>query len=243
MLPVVPVNSRDTAVVLVAGGTGERFGRTGGKQLAGLAGTPVMAHAFAVSASVERVGCIVVVCHPERIEEYAAAVTGLGPEIAVGFVAGGVRRQDSVRAGLSEVPGTFGYIAVHDAARPLATPELFVETLELLDGRPELAGAVVGHPSVDTIKTVEDGIVTGTPDRALLWAVQTPQVFRSGAVRAAYAEAERSGLEGTDDASLVEAAGGTIAVVEGPRENIKVTHAGDIAVAEALLLAREGRRA
>jgi 2-C-methyl-D-erythritol 4-phosphate cytidylyltransferase len=136
------------------------------------------------------------------------------------------------------VPDSFAYIVVHDGARPLAGPELFHRTLDLLDASPELAGAVVGHPSVDTLKTVEAGRVAGTPERSRYWTVQTPQAFRAGALRVAYAEAAEYGREGTDDASLVEAAGGAIGLVEGPRDNIKVTLAEDLAVAEALLSVR-----
>ncbi|MBE0417844.1 MAG: 2-C-methyl-D-erythritol 4-phosphate cytidylyltransferase [Coriobacteriia bacterium] len=235
------MSSRDTAVVLVAGGTGERFGRSSGKQLAGLAGRPVLAHSFEACAAVARVGLVVVVCHPERVSEYAAAVGTDAPDVEVRFAAGGRRRQDSVAAGLSQVPDTFSRIAVHDGARPLAGPDLFDVALRTLDAEPVLAGVVIGHPAVDTLKMVEDGLVTATPDRTRFWAVQTPQVFHADALRAAYTEAARTGREGTDDASLVEAAGGAVRVLEGPRDNIKVTLAKDLAIAEALLAARSGR--
>lgn len=234
------MGDRDTAAVLVAGGTGERFGRSSGKQLALLAGRPVLAHSLDACTGNGRVGLVVVVCHPERVSEYAEVLGSGLSGVEVRFVAGGARRQDSVAAGLAEVPDGFEYVAVHDGARPLAGPELFDAALNALDVEPRLTGVVVGHPSVDTLKTVEDAVVTSTPDRSRFWAVQTPQVFRSDALRAAYAEAAASEREGTDDASLVEAAGGTVGVVEGPRDNIKVTLAEDLAVAEALLAARGG---
>ncbi|MBW6468182.1 MAG: 2-C-methyl-D-erythritol 4-phosphate cytidylyltransferase [Coriobacteriia bacterium] len=232
------MGNRDTAAVLVAGGTGERFGRSSGKQLALLAGRPVLAHSLQACIGADRVGLVVVVCHPDRVSEYAEALGTDLSGIEMLFVAGGARRQDSVAAGLAEVPDRFVYVAVHDGARPLAGPELFDAALDVLDGEPGLTGVVVGHPSVDTLKTVQDALVTSTPDRSRFWAVQTPQVFRADALRAAYTEAAASGREGTDDASLVEAAGGTVCVIEGPRDNIKVTLAGDLAVAEALLAAR-----
>jgi 2-C-methyl-D-erythritol 4-phosphate cytidylyltransferase len=232
------MSSPDTAVVIVAGGTGTRFGRAGGKQLAALAGRPVFSHSFAAAASVDRVGLVVVACPPDRIEEYATALAADAPRIEFRFVASGERRQDSVASGLAEVPDSFAYVVVHDGARPLAGPELFDRTLDLLDASPELAGAVVGHPSVDTLKTVDAGRVAGTPERSRYWTVQTPQAFRAGALRAAYDEAAERGREGTDDASLVEAVGGAIGLVEGPRDNIKVTLAEDLAVAEALLSVR-----
>jgi 2-C-methyl-D-erythritol 4-phosphate cytidylyltransferase len=234
------MRSRDTAAVLVAGGTGERFGRSSGKQLALLAGRPVLAYSFDACAGADRVGLVVVVCHPDRVPEYAEALQTDESGVDTRFVAGGARRQDSVAAGLSQIPEEYEYVAVHDGARPLAGTDLFDAALSVLDGEPVLAGVVVGHPSVDTLKTVENTLVTSTPDRARFWSVQTPQVFRSGALRAAYAEAAASGREGTDDASLVEASGGSVRVLEGPRDNIKVTLAEDLAVAEALLAARAG---
>lgn len=232
---------RDTAVVLVAGGTGERFGRAGGKQIASLAGKPVFVHALEAAAAVRRVGLIVVACAPGRVEEYAAALSSVSAvETETRFVAGGARRQDSVAGGLAEVPDTYTYIAVHDGARPLADPGLFDRSLEALDDTSELDGVVVGHPSVDTLKTVEAGRVTGTPDRDRYWTVQTPQTFRLAALRSAYQMAADTGRAVTDDSSLVEAAGGRIGLIEGPRDNIKVTLAEDLAIAEALIAARDG---
>ena len=229
------MGDRDTAVVLVAGGSGERFGRSGGKQLAPLGGRPVAAHSLAASASVGRVALVVVVCHPERVAEYQTALADVATDVDVIFAPGGARRQDSVASGLARVPERFAYIAVHDGARPLAGPELFDRALAMLDADPALAGAVVGHPAVDTLKIVEGALVTATPDRSTVWAAHTPQVFRAAALRAAYEAAERNGREGTDDSSLVEAAGGRVVMVEGPRTNIKVTVAADLAIAEAVL--------
>lgn len=231
---------RDTAVVLVAGGSAERFGRTGGKQLAPLAGRPVVAHAFAAAAATKRVGFVVVVCAVGRVEEYAAVLAADTVKIETCFVSGGERRQDSVAAGIAEVPSDYAYICIHDGARPLATPALFDATLAALDADESLTGAVVGYPPVDTLKSVAGNLVTGTPDRATLRAVQTPQTFRASALRAAYDRAASEGWEGTDDASFVEMTGGAVALIVGPRENIKITHGEDLVVAEALLRAGSG---
>lgn len=230
---------RDTAVVLVAGGSGERFGRPGGKQLAKLAGRPVFAHAFLAAAASSRVGLVVVVCAPARVREYAMALGDDSSHAEARFVSGGERRQDSVAAGLGEVPEEYRYICVHDGARPLATAMLFDQTLALLDADQSLAGAVVGHPSVDTLKSVDAEHVTGTLERSHIWAVQTPQAFRASALRRAYADAAAQGWEGTDDASLVERVGGRIGLVQGARDNLKVTLAEDLLVAEAVLRARD----
>ena len=100
-------------------------------------------------------------------------------------------------------------------------------------------GIVVGHPSVDTLKHVNEGVVVATPDRTLFWSVQTPQVFRAAALRLAYERAEADGFVGTDDASLVERLAGRVLVYPGPRDNIKVTHAEDLLMAEAILATRK----
>jgi len=140
-----------------------------------------------------------------------------------------------VRAGLAAVPGEPDAILVHDAVRPLATPELAARVLAAVAGGAD--GAVPSVPVVDTLKRVDGSRVTATVDRSELVAVQTPQAFRTEVLRRAHA----AGGDATDDAGLVEAAGGTVVVVEGERDNLKVTWPEDLAVAEALLAARQGR--
>ena len=148
---------------------------------------------------------------------------------------GGAERSHSVRNAL-DAAGDGDPVVVHDAARPLLTPELVQRCLEGLGD----ADAVVAAARVtDTVKEAgEDGAVTRTLDRARLWAVQTPQVFRRAALEAALAQPDEVLAAATDDASLVEAAGGTVRVVEAPRENLKVTTPLDLQVAELLLAAR-----
>ena len=139
-------------------------------------------------------------------------------------VAGGATRSASVRCGLDALPEDCDIVIVHDAARPLASPELFVAVLEAV-----AAGADAAIPGVavtDTIKRVADGQVVGTIDRDDLVAVQTPQAFRLGALRAAHA----GGPEATDDAALVELAGGHVVVVPGDPANLKITTKEDLAV-------------
>lgn len=223
--------------IVVAGGQGTRFGRSGGKQLAELAGRSVLARTVeAVSACTDLDG-VVVVCHPDRVDEYAAESGADGRRVLA--VAGGDSRQASVAAGLASLPPACDTVVVHDGARPLVTAELVSATLAELRGRPEADGVVVGHPSSDTVKVVDEcGVVIDTPDRSTLWAVQTPQAFRRRALVDAHALAERDGTTGTDDASLIEAAGGEVRVLLGPRLNVKVTTPEDVAYAEACLAAR-----
>jgi 2-C-methyl-D-erythritol 4-phosphate cytidylyltransferase len=150
-------------------------------------------------------------------------------------VAGGETRAASVRAGLAAVPADVDAVLVHDAVRPLATPELSARVLAAVAGGAD--GAVPGVPVVDTLKRVQGDRVETTVDRAELVAVQTPQAFRADVLRRAHAGEG----DATDDAALVEAVGGTVVVVAGERDNLKVTWPEDLAVAEALLAARERR--
>lgn len=172
-------------------------------------------------------GIVLVV--PEGWEEPA---TLLADDLVAGKVAaavtGGSTRAASVAAGLGAVPDEADLILVHDAARPFATPELVSRVLEALG---HADGAVPGVPVTDTVKRVSGGLVVETPDRSQLVAVQTPQGFRADVLRRAHAQTVEVLAAATDCASLVEAAGGTVAVVEGDPANLKVTTPADLAEA------------
>lgn len=228
------------AAIIVAGGTGERSGLEGGKQLAPLAGRPVLYHTLVAFAECPAVDAIVVVVHPERIEEFrAVVVTPLDSPKVIAVTRGGDSRQESVARGLALVPADADVIAVHDGARPLVTPTLITEAMGALAADDALDGVIVGHPSYDTLKLVgAQDRITGTLDRSTVWAAQTPQVFRASILRHAYASAEADGFKATDDASLVEHVGGSIKMLVGPRDNIKVTVPEDMIVVERLLQAR-----
>jgi 2-C-methyl-D-erythritol 2,4-cyclodiphosphate synthase/2-C-methyl-D-erythritol 4-phosphate cytidylyltransferase len=226
--------------IIVAGGSGERLGREGGKQLALVAGRPVLTHTLEAFERCETIDGIVVVVHPDRLAEYReVALDPVRPRKVLALVGGGDTRQASVAAGLAAAPLEADIIVVHDGARPLVTPALIERTVRELEADPALDGVAVGHAAFDTVKRVGgDGIVERTEDRAPLWSAQTPQAFWAGRLRAGYAAAEVSGTVGTDDAALVEQAGGRVKMIEGLRENIKVTVAGDVPLVERLLRGR-----
>ena len=228
--------------IIVAGGTGERLGRPGGKQLARVAGLPVLAHTIRAFEDATRVDAVVVVVHPERLDQYRAeAVLASGATKVLAVVPGGTSRAASVRAGLAAVPAESTIILVHDGARPLAEPSLIDAAVATLAGDDSLDGVIVGHPSYDTLKIVEgERHVRGTADRTTTWAAQTPQVFRAQTLRAAYERASADGWDGTDDASFVERAGGRLAMYEGSRDNIKVTVPEDLPLVDRLLRMRRG---
>jgi 2-C-methyl-D-erythritol 4-phosphate cytidylyltransferase len=202
--------------VIVAAGWGERFG--GPKQFAELGGVRLVDHA--VDTALAACDAVVLVV-PD-------ASAWQGAEVAA-IVTGGATRAESVRAGLAAVPLSAEVVVVHDAARPLATAELFRAVIAAV--RDGADGAVPGLAVADTLKRVDDVRVTATVDRVGLVAVQTPQAFEAGILRAAHA----SDGEATDDAALVEELGGTVVVVPGDPRNLKVTGPADLMIAAALL--------
>ncbi|MBP5314024.1 MAG: 2-C-methyl-D-erythritol 4-phosphate cytidylyltransferase [Eggerthellaceae bacterium] len=223
-----------TAAIILAGGQGERFGREGGKQLVAIHGRPVLTWSAKAFDAVGDVGLIVIVCPKERQEEYkAAAIDPYAFVTPIVFAPAGPIRQESAFSGLEYVPEGFEFVVLHDGARPLIAPDLIVHTINTLKGNIDCDGAVVGHPAVDTLKIVENGVIMGTPDRRVFWNAQTPQVFRAGIYRRAHAAALSDGFVGTDDSSLIERLGGKVLVVEGKRDNLKLTVPEDYELLEA----------
>lgn len=213
-----------TAAIILAGGTGERFGREGGKQLVEIAGRPVLTWSAEAFDAVGDVGLIVIVVPEDRREEYLRCAIDPFPFVTPVVVApSGTIRQESAFSGLEYVPDEYEYVVLHDGARPLISPDLITHAINTLKGNIDCDGAIVGHPSVDTLKVVEDGVVVGTPDRSVFWNAQTPQVFRAGIYRRAHASALSDGFVGTDDSALIERLGGRVLMVEGKRDNIKLT--------------------
>jgi 2-C-methyl-D-erythritol 4-phosphate cytidylyltransferase len=213
-----------TAAIILAGGSGERFGNEGGKQLMEVAGKPVLTWSAEAFDAVGDVGLIVIVCPEERREEYLRTAIDPFPFVTPIVVApAGDIRQESAFSGLEFVPEDFEFVALHDGARPLVSPELILHAISILKGNMDADGAVVAHRSIDTLKIVENGVIVGTPDRTVFWNAHTPQVFRAGIYRRAHAAALTDGFVGTDDSSLIERLGGRVLIVEGPRNNIKLT--------------------
>lgn len=223
-----------TAAVILAGGTGDRFGREGGKQLVEIAGKPVLTWSAEAFDAVGDVGLIVIVCPAERHDEYLKRGIDPFPFVTPVIVApAGPTRQESAFSGLEYVPEEYEFVIMHDGARPLVTPELIGHTIAIVKGNIDCDGAIVAHPAIDTLKVVENGVVAGTPDRSVFWNAQTPQMFRAGILRRAHAAALSDGFVGTDDSSLIERLGGRILVVEGPRDNMKLTVPEDYELLEA----------
>ena len=213
-----------TAAIILAGGTGERFGKEGGKQLVEIGGKPILTWSVEAFDAVGDIGLIVIVCPAERQGEYLSkAVDPFSFATPIVVAAAGSTRQESAFSGLELVPEEFEYVVMHDGARPLISADLIAHTIATLKGNIDADGAVVAHPAIDTLKVVENGVIVGTPDRSVFWNAQTPQVFRAGIYRRAHASALSDGFVGTDDSSLIERLGGRVLGVEGKRDNIKLT--------------------
>ena len=207
---------------LGAAGSGSRYGAETPKQFLTLAGKLVIRHA--AEGLISHVALLQPVGEAAPIE---AALSGLGH---LPVVAGGATRQDSVRAGLEALaPRNPDIVLVHDAARPVIPPGTIQALLAVLREAP---GAIPAAPVADTLKRVERGVITETVSRGGLYRAQTPQAFRFATLLAAH----RSGLTGaTDDASLLEAAGGTVGVVRGSDANIKLTYPEDLVRLERIM--------
>ncbi len=231
----------NVCAVVVAGGSGERFGRPGGKQLIPVFGKPLLAWCLQAFDAVSQVGRIVVVCPEHRVDEYRAlAAEPYDLVTPLDFVASGALRQESAMHGVEAVPEEFKFIAMHDGARPLILPETVVHAINVLKGTLDADGVVCGHPAIDTLKVIDGGTVVGTPDRSMFWVAQTPQIFHADVLRSAHQAAMEEGFVGTDDSSLVERVGGRVVLVDCPRDNIKLTVPEDLAPIQAFLRQRYG---
>src|SRR2546426_9900381 len=220
--------SEIAGAIIVAAGSGTRMAGAD-KLFTEVAGQPLLAHAiapFQECASIER---IVLVMAPLNLKRGRDLVERYGFTKATALVKGGERRQDSVRLGL-EALGGCDYVAVHDGARPLVTPELIARGLEAAR---ETGAAAPALPIADTVKEAgPNGIVLRTLDRSRLWAVQTPQVFRYELLARAHRDVT---VDVTDDAAMVEALGVTVRLFAGDRRNMKVTTAEDLRLVGGLL--------
>ncbi|MGH2607832.1 MAG: IspD/TarI family cytidylyltransferase [Tepidiformaceae bacterium] len=214
--------------VIVAAGSSTRFGAD--KLLADLAGRPVLAWSLAAFESLAELGCLTVVANADRVPEIAGLAREWAGKSCVSVVAGGERRRDSVEAGVLACSSR--YVAIHDGARPLVTTDLIGRVVAAAEGKP---GAIAAIPMTDTIKEARGGVITGHPDRFLLWAAQTPQVV----LRQAWLDAAAmSDNDETDDAAMLARLGLECVIVPGDADNIKITRPLDLEIARAILRSR-----
>lgn len=228
------IPSTELAAVVVAAGEGRRFG--GDKLFCRLDNRAVLAWSLDALEASPLVSNVVLVLNQVNVERGRRMVRQRGYRKIRGICLGGARRQDSVWNGIQQVAG-WTWIAVHDGARPFLTSDILERGFEVAR---QIGGAVAAVPVKDTIKIVrEENLIELTPNRARLWAAQTPQIFRYDQLVEAYQKCGSDDV--TDDAELMERAGYPTAVFMGSYENLKITTLDDLSLARAIARGRRGR--
>ncbi|HET9725002.1 MAG TPA: 2-C-methyl-D-erythritol 4-phosphate cytidylyltransferase [Actinomycetota bacterium] len=220
---------REAIAIVLAAGSGDRLGLPTPKAFVPLGGRPLLARAVAAALACRGIGSVAVTA-PAGSEDLAHSI--VEPLGGHAVVTGGPTRHASVRAALAVIPPEVEVILCHDAARALASPELFAAVIE---GLARWDGVVPVVPVPDTVKRVREGAVVATEPREDLALVQTPQAFRAAALRDAHARSEDAEVEFTDDAAALEWAGYRVGTVPGEPHAFKITTAEDLSRAERLL--------
>jgi 2-C-methyl-D-erythritol 4-phosphate cytidylyltransferase len=220
--------------VIVAGGTGKRFGDATPKQFLELSGKPVIVRSIEAFANNENVSSIIVAVHSEWYNHAKKLIEDFKLSKVKDIVVGGITRQDSVAAAIrTETAKNADFILVHDAVRPLVTNDLINRIIEETE---EYGAVVPGVMINDTLKEQNfKGMAIKTLEREKVRAIQTPQGFWSDTLISAFESAKNSNFQGTDDASVVEFFGYKIRIVDGEVNNIKITDPKDIKLAEFIL--------
>ena len=210
------------SAIIPAAGSGERFGEE--KQFKLFSGRPLIFHTLKLFLQSDYIDEIIVAVPSANVDSTHRDVLSMSAGKPVKVVAGGTRRQDSVKNGIDVSDSHSTLVCIHDAARPFVTEDLIqrsISACEFADG------AVVGIPSKDTVKFSENGLVKETLDREKIWLAQTPQCFHKNKLLQALYYAETENLTGTDESALMEAMGFSIKLVEGDSNNFKITTKDD----------------
>jgi 2-C-methyl-D-erythritol 4-phosphate cytidylyltransferase len=222
------------SAIIVAAGSSRRMGFN--KLFATIAGKPVIAHAIQAFERSRSVTEIIIVARKDQHDEITELARAKSFKKVRSIIAGGEHRQDSVRAGLDRLDDEARYVAVHDAARPLVTPE----QIEDVYAQCRMHGAAaLAEPINDTPKRANvDLIITASVDRHQLYAMQTPQIFERGLIEEAYRAAYAGNVSVTDEVSAVERLGSKVVLVLNEDFNFKITYPRDLALAEFVLKQR-----
>lgn len=224
-------------LLIPAAGMGKRMGSNRNKLLMTLLGKPLLAWTLIAAENAASISWIGMIGQPEDRSDLDNILSNIYLSKPVQFIQGGATRQESVYNGLQGLPAGAERVLIHDGARCLATPDLFDRCADVLMTCPGLIAAVTVK---DTIKVVNKmGIVLDTPDRANLWAAQTPQGFEVKLLKACHEQGRTLGWEVTDDAALFEKCNLPVTIVPGEETNLKITTPVDLAIAEFILRSRE----
>ena len=223
-------------LLIPAAGMGKRMGSDRNKLLISLLGKPLLAWTLMAAQTARSISWIGIIGQPEDRADLDRILGNISMSKPVQFIQGGSTRQESVYNGLQGLPDGAERVLIHDGARCLATPELFDRCAAILGTCPGLIAAISVK---DTIKIVDNtGIVIDTPDRANLWAAQTPQGFEVALLKACHEKGRTLSWEVTDDAALFEKCNLPVTIVPGEETNLKITTPVDLAIAEFILRSR-----
>ncbi len=222
-------------LLIPAAGVGRRMGSDRNKLLLPLIERPILSWTLTAAAAADSLSWIGIICQKCDRPEIEAMVKQCDLQTPVQFVQGGDTRQASVFNGLQALPNDAAHVLIHDGARCLATSDLFDKCAS---AALETKGFIAAVPVKDTIKQVEAGVITHTPERSQLWAAQTPQGFEVKLLKQCHAKGASQGWQVTDDAALLEKCGVPVSIVEGEETNLKVTTPVDLAIAQFILQQR-----
>lgn len=223
-------------LLLPAAGVGRRMGSDRNKLLMPLLQRPIFGWTLSAANSASSIEWIGIICQPVDRPDIEQMVDECKLQKPVAFIQGGDTRQASVYNGLQALPKQASHVLIHDGARCLATPALFDRCAQAALRYPGFIAAV---PVKDTIKQVDaDKMITNTPERAGLWAAQTPQGFDVAVLKQCHDRGQAEGWQVTDDAALLEKCGVPVSIVEGEETNLKVTTPVDLAIAQFILQQR-----
>jgi 2-C-methyl-D-erythritol 4-phosphate cytidylyltransferase len=222
-----------TVALIVAAGSGERFGGDVPKQFQYVAGRPLLAWTisrFEAAPSIDQV--VIVASEDYLLHVNSAVIDPYGFAKVNKIVPGGATRADSVFSGIESLPISTTHVAIHDAVRPLVKPSDIDAVVSEAQRR---RAAILGRPVTDTVKRVRDGMILATLDRTHLFLAETPQVFQYDLIKEAYLKGREAGLQATDDAAMVEAMGFGVTLVESTGPNPKLTTGDDLAFIRMML--------
>ncbi len=227
-------------LLLPAAGVGRRMGSDRNKLLMTLIDRPILAWTLDAAIAASSIDWIGIICQPVDRADFEQIVSQTLSQHKrpkpVEFISGGDTRQASVYNGLQALPAAATHVLIHDGARCLATPNLFNRCAAAVK---QTAGLIAAIPVKDTIKQVNSQrIITHTPDRAQLWAAQTPQGFEVNSLKRCHSQGQQQNWQVTDDAALLEKCGMPVSIVEGEETNLKVTTPVDLAIAQFILQQR-----
>ncbi len=225
-------DNKFVTAIIAAAGMGKRMKKTINKQFLTINDIPILAHTLKKIEKCEYIDFIIIIIKPSDINYLGQILNEYGIHKPFKIVYGGKERQDSISHGLNNMPKKTEIVITHDGARPFVSLNKIKEVIEKVD---ITGAATLANPVKDTIKISSNGeVVDYTPNRSVLWAIQTPQGFTTEVIKKAYKQAFDEGYYGTDDCSLVEKTGNKVKLILNDYNNIKITTPEDLVIAEAI---------